>query len=174
MTEYLSGRKYFQDNYPSLPNLHYMQYSTLANILKINEFINRIWMKNTEKMFPGWPDCLLRQQTRIINRISSNNNFVIIWSTILVTFRCLPYILANAAFFPYLLVLGGVHYECVGRMWLIMGNLPVTESRVTEGEGSHTVDMVWVDMMWIQCGQERGAIVWIRCSWCHSGGDAAR
>ena len=42
MTEYLSGRKYFQDNYPSLPNLHYMQYSTLANILKINEFINRI------------------------------------------------------------------------------------------------------------------------------------
>ena len=161
MTEYLSGRKYFQDNYPSLPSLHYMQYSTLANILRINEFINRIWMKNTEKMFPGWPDCLLRQQTRIINRISSNNNFVIIWSTILVTFRCLPYILANAAFFaffPYLLVLGGVHYECVGRMWLIMGNLPVTESRVTEGEGSPTVDMVWVDTVWIQC------------SWCHSGG----
>ena len=59
------------------------------------------------------------------------------------------------AFFPYLLVLGGVHYECVGRMWLIMGNLPVTESGVTEGEGSHTVDMVWVDTVWIQC------------SWCH-------
>ena len=37
-----------------------------------------------------------------------------------------------------------------------MGNLPVTESRVTEGEGSPTVDMVWVDTVWRQCGQERG------------------
>ena len=132
-------------------------------------------MKNTDKMFPGWPDCLLRQQTRIINRISSNNNFVIIWSTILVTFRCLPYILANAAFFCIFSVfisLGGCALWVCGEDVADNGKSPRDgirsdrrrgEPHCGYGVGGYSVDTVW---------QERGATVWIWCGWIQSGYNA--